>query len=382
MSVNNNFYATLNELMTRATNGTIAAVVDYDSFIDAGKVLADMDVTDLNNGFMSHLMNKVQKTLQDTPSYKGALVSMYAGTLNYGVLEIIMGDFYTASASTFDGDTLTDGQTYTDQFTVSLPEGTARYMEKSDSWSRTITIRDTDLRGAFRSPEEMDGFIRRIFLDIANSAEFHKETNRLAVVADIIKECAGTTIEIADEDKAAKCYNLLAIYNTKKGTNLTVANCLYNNDFVTWSTGVIRDVSALMEKPSDQFNVLGAITTFSPASYQHLVVNSVYDKAIRRSLVDAYNKEYGMITNNYEVVPYWQNIADRLRVSTNASGETTYSPKCLAVIFDNRSCGEMVQVESVETTRNGKRRYTNYHYAWNSMYWTNLNANTVAFVIA
>lgn len=381
MAVNTNFYATINELFQRAANGNIAVVVDYDTFISAGKVLADMDITDLQNEFMAPLMNKVQKTIMDTPSYQGSLVSMYAGKMNYGVLEIIMGDFYDAEASVFDGNTLTDGQTYTDQFQFKEPKASARYYTDSDSWGVDISIRDTDLRGAFTSPEAMDGFIRKIFLDIANSNEFHKEINRLGALASVIKECNATTANVTDEDAVSMHYDLLAIYNAKKGTTLTKANCLYNNDFVTWSVGVIRDIGMLMEKPSSEFNVLGAITTFSPASRQKLAINSVYDKAIRRSLVDAYNKEYGMITKDYEVLPYWQNNKDRMRITTNDAGSTTYSESVLAVIYDDRCIGEMQQLESVESTRNAKRKYTTYHYAFNYLYWRNMNANTVIFTI-
>lgn len=388
MAVNNNFYATMNELMSRATSGTIAAVVDYDTFIDAGKVLADMEIDDLKNGFLSPLMNKVQKTILDTPSYAGSLTSMYAGRLDYGLLEIIMGDFYDVTASVFDGpNTLVDGQEYTDQFIFHEPKTSARYYSNSDSFGFDISIRDTDLRGAFTSPAKMDSFIRKIFLDVANSNEFHKELNRLAVVAGIIKEVAATSAEQADENAVSMHYDLLAIYNAEMGTTLTAQDALLSNDFVTWSVGVIRDVKALMAKPSKDFNVLGEITTFTPAAKSTLKINSVYDKAIRRSLVDAYNQEYGMIQGDYEVLPYWQNSADRLRVTTNATpageepAETTYSPYVLALLMDDRACGEMQQLEEVDNTRNARRKYTTYHYAFNYMYWTNLNANTVIFTL-
>lgn len=48
MAVNNAFYATLNELTARRFEGVNSgtrtyAIVDYDSFCDAGKALADMD---------------------------------------------------------------------------------------------------------------------------------------------------------------------------------------------------------------------------------------------------------------------------------------------------------------------------------------------------
>ena len=390
MAVNNNFYAISNELFKRAVGDgvSLTQVVDYDTFIDAGKTVASLGIANMQNTLVPYILNKVQKTLNDNPSYQGALIDMSKGTLDYGILEVIMGDFYAASPSTFDGATLTAGQTYTDQFkVVNLPNDAAKYYTESDSFSIEITIRDTDLRGITDSPEKFDAFIRGCFTRVANSSEARKEEHRLAVIADIIAKCNAETAEDADENAAAVHYDLLKIYNTLKSTALTAANALLSNDFVSWSVGVIRDVALLMEKPSKLFSVNGAITVFSPKDYKKLLVNAVYDKAIRRSLIDAYNKEYGMITEAYEVVPYWQNITDRLRVTTNktpaanASVVTTYSDYVLAVLYDKRACGEMVQLDEVATDRNGGRRYTNYHYQFNNLYYVNLDAPTVIFTL-
>ena len=390
MVVNNNFYAVSNELFSRASSGTISTtqVVDYATFIDAGKALSSLSYTDLQNTLVQSIMNKVQKTINDNPEYVGALLDMYAGRLDYGVLEIIINDFYSATPSVWDGATLEAGQTYTDQFKVeNLPNESARYYTESDSWGFDITIRDTDLRGIVDSPEKLDGFIRSTFISVLNSISAHREEHRLAIIADIIKNASAETAEDDDENAPAQNYDLLAIYNEEKGTSLTRANCFLNNDFVSWCVGVMRDVSILIGKPSKLFNKNKTKVTFTPDGYKKLVINGIFDKAIRRSLIDAYNKEYGMITVDYEVVPYWQSIADRMRVTTNAtpSGSdpivTTYSPYVLAVLYDKRACGTMVQLDDVTVDRNNKRRYSNYHYQMNDMYFRNPDANAVIFTI-
>lgn len=390
MSVNTNFYAITNELFSRASGGGVSAtqVVDYDTFIDAGKKLANMQASDIQNTVISAIMNKVQMTINDNPSYSGKLVDMYTGKLDYGVLEIIINDFYAATPSTFDGATIEEGQTYTGQYKVqNLGKESANYYTISDSWQFDKTVRDTDLKGIFATPERFDGFIRSQFISIANSIERRKELNRYAVLADIIKNCAGTSKNYTDENAAAKYYDLLAIYNTAKNTELTQDNCLLNNDFCSFVASVIRDVCMLAEQPSKSFNVTGTHVTFTPPEYRKLVVNGIFDKNLRRSLIDAYNKEYGMIDYDYEVVPYWQLESDRMRVTTNATPAegasivTTYSPYVLAVMYDKRACGELVQLDDVTTDRNGGYRYTNYHWQLNSMYFINKDANTVIFTI-
>ena len=385
MAVNTNFYAVSNELFSRASSGRIGAdvVVDYTSFIDAGKTLADLSTADLQNTLVPAIMNKVQKTINDNPEYVGSLLDMYAGRLDYGALEIIINDFYAATPSVWDGNTLEVGETYTDQFRVeNLPNQEARYYTDSDSWGFDITIRDTDLKGIFSSPEKLDGFIRSTFISVLNSIAAHREEHRLAVLASVIKDASGEREETVDENIPAQNYDLLSIYNSEMGTSLTRESCLMNNDFVSWAVGVLRDVSILIDKPTTLFNKNGEKVTFTPDGYKKLVINSIFDKAIRRSLIDAYNKEYGMITVPYEVVPYWQIISDRMRVTVNGEGtEASYSPYVLAVLYDRRRMGTMVQLDDVTVDRNNKRRYSNYHYQMNDMYFTVPDANAIIFTI-
>ena len=390
MAVNTNFYKVANELMSRAQTGTVSPtqVVDYATFIDAGKALASLSYTDLQNSFVPYVMNKVQKTIQDNPAYMGQLLSMDKGRLDYGVLEILIDDFYSASASKFDGATIAAGNTYTDQFAVeNLPNTKGNYYTDSNSWGFDITIRDTDLKGIFASPEALDGFIRKCFTSVANSIEACKEDIRFSLLAYMIKNAAAESAITDDENKAGVHYNALAIYNTEKGTSLTAASAPLSNDFVSWSTGMLRDVRGLMMKPSKKFSKAGDVVTFTPPSYCRCVINAEYDKAIRRSLIDAYNKEYGMIDFDHEIVPYWQNIADRLRVTTNATPSgtdpivTTYSPYVLAMLYDQRACGVLTQLDDVTTDRNGKYRYTNYHFQLNWMLYILKSANTVIFTL-
>lgn len=377
MAVNTQFYTTLNELMTRATKGQVTGVVDYASFVDAGKILSAMTIQDLTNEFLDPLMNKVQKTINDNPSYQGSLIDMYKGKLDYGVLETIMGSFYSMAQSTFDGKTLTNGETYTSQFKVNLPEKTVMYHTDSDSWELDITIRDTDLRGAFTSPSSMDAFISSIMIDVANSLEIAKESARLAVVASKIKVADAVQAEEADDTKGAVHYDLLAIYNAKAGTDLTSDNCLDNDAFIRFSVAAIKDVAELMKKPSNKFNTK-EFMTFTPASKRKLKVNSLFEKAIKVSVIDAYNVGNATLGMDYEILPFWQNIDNRLVVQT---GENTNSSPVIACLYDDRAIGEMVQLEATESTRNAKFRYTNYHFQENYMYWQNDYANFVIFTI-
>lgn len=392
MAVNRDFYEMSNELMLRGANGAVDKVVDYDSFVKAGQALSELSGSDLANEFLTPLMNKVQKTINEHPSYIGMLVDMYKGTLNYGVLEIIMGTFYKMAQSCFDGaSSLVDGEIYTDQFKVHLPEVKAMYIKDSNSWGMDITIRDTDLKGAFESPEKMDAFISGIFTDIANSSEFAKETARLGAFDAMVANTLSTaTAEDTDETSGAQVYKMLSIYNTKMGTTLTADDCLYNDSFIRFLVSTIRDIALLMEKPSSKFNSHGGDDTpfviFTPSSKRKLKISSLFEKAIRVSVIDAFNKEEALLTMDYESLPYWQNIDKRLTITIpDTSGDTpteSDSDPIVAVMYDDRAVGEMVQLENTEATRNAKRMYTNYHWHFNRLYFRNPYANCVVFTLA
>lgn len=386
MAVNNNFYATLNQLMGSLNSGF--AVIDRDTFVDSGKVLSAMSYTDLVNGFLSPLMNKVQKTLADVPSYKGALIDMYFGRLDYGVLEmLLMDNFYDMEASTFDGaSTLVNGQVYTDQFQVNLPDVLAKYYTESNSYEFTITIRDTDLRGAFTSPEKMDRFIAGIFNQVTNSLEFAKETARFGVLAKALNTAYSAAAETADETTVAQHYGLVTIYNTLYGTSLTKANALQDPVFVRFAVATIRDIAHLMQKPIKGFNNQ-SYQTFTEPSYRRIKINSIFDKAIRMSMISAFNKEDAALGMDHEILPYWEVANDsgvtqeRLCIETASSGTSTPSEPIIAALYDKRAIGEMVQLEDVTSTLNAKRRYTNYHWQLNKMYWFNDYANFVIFTL-
>lgn len=386
MAVNNNFYATLNQLMGSLNSGF--AVIDRDTFVDSGKVLSAMSYTDLVNGFLSPLMNKVQKTLADVPSYKGALIDMYFGRLDYGVLEmLLMDNFYDMEASTFDGaSTLVNGQVYTDQFQVNLPDVLAKYYTESNSYEFTITIRDTDLRGAFTSPEKMDRFIAGIFNQVTNSLEFAKETARFGVLAKALNTAYSAAAETADETTVAQHYGLVTIYNTLYGTTLTKANALQDPVFVRFAVATIRDIAHLMQKPIKGFNNQ-SYQTFTEPSYRRIKINSIFDKAIRMSMISAFNKEDAALGMDHEILPYWEVANDsgvtqeRLCIETASTGTSVPSEPIIAALYDKRAIGEMVQLEDVTSTLNAKRRYTNYHWQLNKMYWFNDYANFVIFTL-
>ena len=391
MAINNDFYNVVNSLVAQGTKGT-EAIVDYASFMDYGKIASNLTLnSDLQNAYMTNLLNRIKMVIMDNPEYVGQYADMVLSGGDPGeIIETVLTTFYEATYNRALTE-LEDGQVYTDQFEVNKVKGKALYHMNTNGKELAITIEDIRWRAAWQSPEALDRFNRAQMSAVMNSLNLLSETERMAIVADMINTCLKQTANGTDETVGAQNYDLLAIYNSTHSTSLTAANCLDNDSFVRWAVSVIRDVSLMMTKPSTKYNTHGADVddnwlTFTPKEYQRLKVNSLFKRAVAVSLFDAYHtEEAGLPDINTEVVPYWQNEKLRMQVEAGPSSALddtpTYGPKVIATLYDKRRIMQQIQMEDTETARNPRRRYTNYFWQTAFMAYANEYANAVVFTL-
>ena len=380
MAINNNFYQTLNELTTLYTTGDTnqtVGIVDYDSFVDAGRVIADMNITQLKNGFLDNLMNKVQLTVDTFRSYEPLMADMYKGSTRGGIVEILSHTFYNVRQAPFINLQPTSDDSMID---FVKPQIEARYYVDENAWQLPISITDTQLRAAWRSPEAMDSFIQSILGDVANSNNLHKEVNRINTVNALINDTVANATRVTTLNTLGQYIDLLAIYNTTVTTPLTDANALQTPEFVRWAVSYINMFKRWMRQPSPNLKA-GGIQTFTPMRDQKTKISTIFDSAIERSLWNLYRTE-GAMLSDYEVIPYWQNSkeANTVRVKP-ASGVSSARSNVLAVVYDTYALGEFVNLESVTSERNNKKLYTTYYYNYIMRYIRNENANFVVFTL-
>ena len=380
MPINNNFYQTLNELTTLYTTGDTnqtVGIVDYDSFVDAGRLLAEMEITQLKNGFLDNLMNKVQLTVDTFRSYEPLMADMYKGSTRGGIVEILSHTFYNVRQAPF-----VNLQPSSDDSMIDFvkPQIETRYYVDENSWQLPISITDTQLRAAWRSPEAMDSFIQSILGDVANSNNLHKEVNRINTVNALINDTVAHATRVTTLNTLGQYIDLLAIYNTTVTTPLTADNALQTPEFVRWAVSYINMFKRWMRQPSPNLNA-GGIQTFTPMRDQKTKISTIFDSAIERSLWNLYRTE-GAMLSDYEVIPYWQNSkeADTVRVKP-ASGVSSARSNVLAVVYDTYALGEFTNLDSVTSERNNKKLYTTYYYNYIMRYIRNENANFVVFTL-
>lgn len=384
--VNNQFYATINSLTKYFTEGgSFGAVIDYHSFVDAGRVLQDMEPAQLHNGFLLPLMNKVQATVDTFRSYDPALPDMFQGESNFGVVEILTHTFYNTRQAPFIGLSNTTDDSMID---FKKPEIDVRYYDDTDAWQSYISVSDTELRGAWRSPEAMDGFIQSLLGDMANTNRLHREVARLnllcAAVGDIhsAELAAAGTVKISTANKTGRYIDLVAVYNDIYGEGTVTADTALNTpEFVRWAVSYVNQFRYWLEKPNERMNATG-IKTFTPRADQRLKISSLFDSAIRRSLWSIYHTD-GALLDDYEVLAYWQanDAADSILAGQAVEGGINTPLRVAAVLYDNYALMEYKDLESVSSERNNKKLYNTYYYNYTYRYLRNPNANFVMFTL-
>ena len=378
--VNNKFYEAINGLYQQATGGDTLVVADYDSFIDAGKKITDIAAVDLQNGFITALMNRIATVVNTARSYSGAYTELIKGSLEYGnTVELIVNSFYETQAAGFIG--LQDGESV-DQYVVNKPKVDAKFYVDTNAYTIPITIAYPELKKAFTSPAEMDAFISNATLYVLNSDELMRENGRIAMVAKIItddlKKNAAATI-----DTPAQVYNLVSLFNEITGASLTSANCLYSEDFVKFAVKTINMVCRKTERVSQSFNADG-IKTFTPAGERRLFCSSSLVSSIGTYVhPSAFNMTPDIQLESYITVPFWQNEDHPYTVTYKDSTETKTTVPVVAVMLDSYAAGEWIKKRDMRTTPfNARGEYWNNFLNVEVQYLTLSAANSVIFTLA
>lgn len=313
--IENNFYETINELFSRASSGTITDIVDYDTFIEAGKQIASMtDADSFKNAFISQLANKIRLTIDTARKYTGAYSSMTRGQLPAGgIIELITHKFYEARAAAFVK--LTNDGTV-DQYIINKGDANVRYYTDSNAYQIPVTVQSVELEGAFRSPEAMQSFINNQIEYAMNSNEANRELGRLGIMGKIINDLSTATAATGAESPAQR-YKLVTLFNSIYGANTVDAdNCLYNGEFIRFACMMINKVAKKMQKVSTSYNTSG-IKTFTPAGELNAFINSALVSGVSAYILnDDRRPEYNSLPEGFEDVPYWQNEDDPFVVSS------------------------------------------------------------------
>lgn len=392
MSINNNFYAVINSLVSQGA-GSELVVTDHKSFIDYGKQLDRVNGTEIANNFLSALANRIAQVVELYRGYKGDFTDLYRGNIEYGqTIEQIMFQWYDSTAAGWTQ--LNDGETF-GAYTISKPQIAVNYYEKENSYDIEKTIQFEMLKKAFTSEAEMSSFMSGIFGMFTNSNELIREEARLGMIAGAIMEAytiVGSTKETSS-DALGGTYDLRACYANDTGdttlNNAAIEVMLNNEKFIKYTMATIKKVKKKMTKPSTKFSPSRKIKTFTPENAQQTYLAAGLKTAIDSYIINTAHYPEGADVLNLDAksVAYWQSADSPYDIITYNPAVPANIPITLSgvvgIVFDDWACGEYTSVQTMDISPyDAKHRCWQYIYHGLCRYVVNHDANFVVFYIS
>ncbi len=284
---------------------------------------------------------------------------------------------------------LTDGQSV-DMYVVNKPNVLQMNFYGQTLIDKDITIFRTQLKNAFRSPDELGSFISMVMQNANDMIEQKRETMARMTLANLVggKIAANNGV-----------IHVLTEYNTETGLTLTatsVKDPANWGDFVKWLHAKMADVSRMFTERTGlyQIQVTGNyVSHHTPVEDQRIFMLSPYINAIKsRVLSGTYNDDFLNFAYTEEV-SFWQspdNI-DRINVTpvylqpagtlTTASSPVTQDD-IIAVMMDRDAAGlTIMDEETSQTPYNTKGKYWNINFSAIVRYWNDFMEKCAVFVL-
>ncbi|MEE3415464.1 MAG: hypothetical protein VZR53_08855 [Prevotella sp.] len=399
-------YAVMNSLARQATAQADIAVVDHQSFIDAGtQTLATGTENVLNS-----IYRTIAQVVMQTRSYKG----------KFGLINASENQFNTRKAkiSVYSSDNEASGAFNTDLYTniangqgdsdgagsmweQKLPKVLERFFLKEAVWDKHYTTPLAQLQNAFNDEAAFIAFMNGVMVEISNDVESTLEARNRALVTDRI---AGTYLQAtsATPTLGAECVvDLIKYFNDECGTTYTrdeilqehltefmeifVAKLKIDSDRLEERTALYHNPYKITENGVD-YNIL----RFTPKANQKLMLFSEFiAKSKTRVMPEIFNPEY-LKLENYEGVSYWQSTKPGSRMSIKCKpalpdGATSADVNLdyvVGILFDSEALQSINQFTgSYQTPVNARHLYTNTWMHWKFGSISDYSENTIIYIL-
>lgn len=364
---------------------------DLSNVVDVGKAIFDATSYDK---YVNALVDHIGRVIFVDRKYSGSLASLYRDNWEYGaVMEKI---YVTDLPVAIENDTwkLQNGTSY-DPNVFTQPSVAAKFYNKKTTFEVDLSIADIQVRSAFDSATQLNAFISMLMNSVDTAINIRLEGLSERVINTLIANTFKDDIPDLDVSKTGiKAVNLLKLYNDQfTSAPLTVANCMYNAEFIRFASLIIAKYSERLKKVSTLFNC-GGLVRFTPADKQHIILLSDFVAAAGSYLQsDTYHNEFTALPKAI-TVPYWQGSGtdygfdsiSKVHVDIVDPSDATKTIEVnlggvLGVIFDHDAAGITNDKRRVTSNYNAKAEFTNMFYKQDANYFVDLNENAVVFFV-
>lgn len=390
---NNACYSVINAARTQALGGgssQAVAELDLSAIVDAG---GDESVIGSREAFTKALINVLVKNWFTDTSYRSSYVDpFFEDSARFGAITQLISATVPAVKASSQWTAITSGTTTLGTYTIYLPVIDTKYYGKSDSWEIPIAITGNQWNTAFKSEEELRGFVSYILMMIDNALVVHMENmsnmNRNNFIAEKYKAATALT-----PTPGVHVVDLLGGYVAAHGDstkNFTVADFLSTPEALIYAAEQIALYSDYIGKMSTMFNTENK-ARFTPEDRKVLQVLSAFEKRMSfHALSDVYHTELASLPG-HQSVAYWQGFGNAgawsevskiiVKPSSYTTGDATTVSNVVAFLADKWAVMHTIIEHRVAAKVFEPEDIVQYYYQFTDRYLNDLTQNAIVFVL-
>lgn len=358
---------------------------DLSNIVEIGNEI--LNVNDVDN-YVRSLTDHISKVIFVNRPYSGSVPSVMMDSWEFGsVMEKITAEMPKATEN--ESWELADGESY-DPNIFYKPNVSVKFYNKRVTFEIPMSFTEKQVKSSFSSASQLNGFMSMLYNAVDKALTVKIDSLIMRTINNMIAETVYSDYNGADITEATgiKAVNLLYLYNTEHGTQLTADKAVTDKEFIRYAAYKIGLYSSRMSKISTLFNI-GGKDRFTPKDLQHIVMLTEFGKAADVYLQsDVFHNEFTALPKA-ELVPYWQGsgkeyaFADTSKISVKtASNNNVTVTGVLAVIFDRDALGVSNLDRRVTSNYNPKAEFYNNWYKFDAGYYNDFNENAVVFFVA
>lgn len=371
-------------------NATIQAIGQSDLLQEDLGNLVDVGTAIMNANSLDHyvksLVDHIGKVVFVNRAYKGVAPSVLRDGWEYGAIkEKIAARMPVATEN--ESWELEDGATY-DPNMFYKPDVIAKFFSKKTTWEIPMSFTEMQVKSAFSSAAQVNGFISMLFTAVENSKNIK--------TSELIMRCINNmTAETLKNGNTTRAVNLLALYNATVPQDEQIAaakDAVTNPKFIRYAGYIMGLYKNRMSRMSTLFNI-GGEARFTPADRLHVILLSEFAEAAGVFLQSDTFHDTLVQLPKAETVPYWQGTGTStdafafskvsgINVVPSSGGNAIMQTGILGVMFDSEALGVCNENQRVTTNYNPKAEFYTNWYKVDSSYFNDTNENYVVFYVA
>lgn len=367
----------LNAIKLETGDAAPVANEDLTNVVDMGTTIFQSAWKD---NYVKGLIDKIGKMIFVDRPYAGYAPSILRSAWEYGSIlaKVRTKDFDAKQNPSWQ---LTPGTTV-NQFEYNPPVVKQTFWNQKEAWQIDCSFAEEQVKSAFRSAEQLNSFFSMIESTIDNS-----RTQKMdSLVMRTINRLIATTINNA----GAQVIPLLTLYNTDyaPATPLTAARAHTDPQFLRYLAFMMLDVKDRLKVRTTTYNQGGAgYPTFTPETDLHVVINSLYGRAMDVFMqADTFHDDLTRV-GSYETVPFWQGsgatyaVADRTKIDVTLGNDTVQQSYIVGVMFDEDAAAINNNNMRVTSAYNANGEYYNNFYKVETSCMNDVGENVVVFTL-